>query len=297
MGRLDGKVALITGAARGQGRSHALTFAREGADIVASDISAAIPGAAYPASTQQELAEVARQVGLLGRRCIVRQADARDSEAMGALVGAAMTEFGHIDVLHVNHGIVQAAMWDAVTEEIWDAAISINLTAAWRTTRLVIPHMIKQGSGSIIFTASSAATTTSAAMTHYAASKAGLVGLMKALSVELAPHSIRVNSIAPGAVATPMIKNQTLFDTLAGRPGASEEDARLTFKSLHLLPIAWLEPQDISNAALFLASDEARYVTGVNLPVDGGTANQPPGIPPAANEELARLRQLVAAAQ
>jgi (+)-trans-carveol dehydrogenase len=299
MGRLDGKVALITGAARGQGRSHAVTFAREGAEIVASDICAPMAGLLYPASVPEDLAETAQQVEALDRRCIAQQADARDSEAMGALVESAIEEFGHIDILHVNHGIVHAAMWGATTDEIWDTAISVILTGTWQTARLVIPHMIKQGGGSIIFTTSTSTSTTASfcGLSHYTAAKTGVVGLMKALSAELAPHSIRVNAIAPTSVATPMVKNQALFNLFTGRTGATEEDARPVVESLNLLPVGWIDPQDISNAALFLASDEARYNTGVNLPVDAGTSNQPPGIPSAAIEELARLRQLVAEAE
>jgi SDR family mycofactocin-dependent oxidoreductase len=295
MGRLDGKVAMITGAARGQGRSHAVAFAREGAEIVACDVCAPMPAIQYPASTPEDLAETGRRVEELDRRCIAAQADARDSEAMRAVVDSAIEEFGHIDILFVNHGIAHTAMWDATTDEIWDTAIGVILTGTWRTTRLVIPHMIKQGGGSIIFTTSAATQTTYYGLTHYTAAKAGVAGLMRTLSAELAQHSIRVNSIAPNSVATPMCLSQVMLDLFTGRAGSTQEDARPIFESLNLLPVAWLDSQDISNAGLFLASDEARYVTGIDLAVDAGTINQPPGIPPAANEELARLRQLLAA--
>ena len=293
MGRLDGKVAMITGAARGQGRAHAVTFAREGAEIIACDACAPMPAVAYPAATIEDLAETSRQVEDLDRRCIARQVDARDSDGVRALVDDAISEFGHIDILHVNHGIAHGAMWDQTTDEIWDAAISVILTGAWRTTRAVIPHMVEQGGGSIIFTTSSASTATMYGLTHYTAAKAGVQGLMKTLSAELAPHSIRVNAIAPTSVATTMAQGQSMLDLFTGKSGATIEDARPAFESLNLLKVAWIEPEDISNAALFLASDEARYITGVELPVDAGSANQPPGIPPAASEELARLRRQV----
>lgn len=297
MGRLDGKVALITGGARGQGRSHALTFAREGADIIVSDICAPLPGVVYPAATPEDLAETVRLVEKLDRRCLASRADARDSGAMSVLVDSAIEEFGRIDVLFVNHGVAHSAGWDDTTDEIWDTAISVNLTGAWRTARLVIPQMITSGGGSIIFTTSAATKTTYYNLSHYTASKAGIAGLMRTLAAELAPHSIRVNAIAPSAVDTPLGFNQTNLDLFTGRPGGTKEDALRVYETLNLLPVGLLEPQDISNAALFLASDESRYVTGVELSVDAGTAIQPPGIPPAASTELAHLRQQLAAGE
>ena len=297
MGRLDGKVALITGGARSQGRSHALTFAREGADIIVSDICAPLPGVVYPAATPEDLAETVRLVEKLDRRCLASQADARDSGAMSVLVDSAIEEFGRIDVLFVNHGVAHSAGWDDTTDEIWDTAISVNLTGAWRTARVVIPQMIMNGGGSIIFTTSAATKTTYYNLSHYTASKAGVAGLMRTLAAELAPHSIRVNAIAPSAVDTPLGFNQTNLDLFTGRPGATKEDALRVYETLNLLPVGLLEPQDISNAALFLASAESRYVTGVELSVDAGTAIQPPGIPPAASTELAHLRQQLAAGE
>jgi (+)-trans-carveol dehydrogenase len=297
MGRLDGKVALITGGARGQGRSHALTFAREGADIILSDICAPLPGVAYPAATPADLAETVRLVEQLDRRCLASQADARDSDAMAALVDSAIEQFGRIDILFVNHGVGLAASWEDTTDEIWDTAISVNLTGAWRTARVVIPHMIRNGGGSIIFTTSAATKTTYYNLSHYTASKAGIAGLMRTLAAELAPHSIRVNAIAPSAVDTPLGFNQSNLDLFTGRPGSTKADALRVYETLNLLPVGLLEPEDISNAGVFLASDEARYVTGVELSVDAGTAIQPPGIPPTTSAELAQLRQQVEAGE
>ena len=293
MGRLDGKVAMITGAARGQGRSHALTFAREGAEIIATDFCGPLPGLVYPAATSDDLAETVRQVEALDRRCLAVEADARDGEAMAAVVDSAIAEFGHIDILFVNHGIAHTAMWDETTDEIWDTAIEVMLTGTWRTTRLVVPHMITQGGGSIIFTTSAASLTTYYGLTHYTAAKAGVAGLMRTLSAELAPDGIRVNAVAPTGVATTMTRSQPMLDLFAGHEGATVDEARPFFQSINLLPVALLDPEDISNAALFLASEDARYVTGVNLAVDAGTVNQPPGIPPTTSAELARLRQQV----
>jgi (+)-trans-carveol dehydrogenase len=294
MGRLDGKVALITGGARGQGRSHAVTFAREGAEIIVCDICAPVAGTEYPASTPDDLAETARQVEDLDRRCVATRADAGDIEAMRAVVEGGIQEFGHIDVLHVNHGVSHLGMWDATSEEVWATEIATNLTAAWRTTRLVIPHMIAQRAGSIIFTSSAGSISTYYGQTAYIAAKSGLVGLMRCLSAELAPHSIRVNAVAPGAVDTTMARNQTAFDIFSGHSDTTWDEVQQVYQSLGLLPTPCLDPSDISNAALFLASDEARYITGVNLPVDAGTVNQPPGIPPDTAAELASLRDRLA---
>jgi len=295
MGRLDGKVAMISGAARGQGRSHAVTFAREGAQIVAVDICAPLPRLAYAPATPDDLAETVRLVEDLDQRCMAAQADARDSAAMLSVVDSAIQEFGRIDILHVNHGVCHSAMWHDTDDEIWDTAISTILTGTWRVTRAVIPQMVEQGSGSIIFTSSSATVRTYYGLTHYTAAKMGVVGLMRTLSAELAQHSIRVNAIAPGAVASEMTLNQPMIDLFAGRTGATLEEAEPTYASFNLLPVALLQPDEISKAALFLASDESRYVTGINLSVDAGVGNQPPGIPPAASEELAGLQQRVRA--
>jgi (+)-trans-carveol dehydrogenase len=293
VGRLDGKVVMITGAARGQGRSHAVTFAQEGAQIVACDVCGSLPGLTYPPSTPEDLEETVRQVEELDQRCLATVADVRDPVAMQGVVDAAVDAFGRIDVLHVNHGICHSAMWDATTDDIWDTAISVILTGAWRTTRLVIPHMITQGGGSIIFTSTSATLVSYLGLTHYTAAKMGVVGLMRTLSAELAPHSIRVNAIAPGVVGTTMALNPAMFDLFSGHEGATLEEAMPVYETLGLLPTPYVEPLDISYAALYLASDEARYVTGVNLAVDAGVVNQPPGIPLSANEELARLREEV----
>src|SRR5258708_39712813 len=197
MGRLDGKVALITGGARGQGRSHALTFAREGADIILSDICAPLPGVAYPAATPDDLTETVRLVEKLDRRCLASQADARDSEAMRALVDSAIEELGRIDVLFVNHGVAHSATWEYTTDEIWDTAISVNLTGAWRTARVVIPHMIRNGGGSILFTTSAGTKTTYYNLSHYPASKGGVAGPVRPLPPKLAPPPPPLTPLSP----------------------------------------------------------------------------------------------------
>jgi (+)-trans-carveol dehydrogenase len=289
-GRLQGKAAFITGGARGQGRSHAVTMAREGADIVTIDICRPIPEVApYETATEADLQETVAQVEALGRRCLAVKADARDGDAVQAVVERAIAELGHIDVLAVNHGVVVNRPWDETTDAMWDTVIACNLSAPWRVARAVIPHMVEQGGGSIVFTASTAAVKPYAALAAYSAAKAGLLGLMRALATELAPHWIRVNAVLPTNVSTPMMLNDGVVEMYTGRKDGTIKDMEFPAQAALLLPLPWVEPQDISNGVLFLASDEARYVTGIELPIDGGTLTQPPGIPPIAAQRLGEL--------
>jgi (+)-trans-carveol dehydrogenase len=291
MGRLDGKVALITGGARGQGRSHAVTLAREGARIVVTDICETVSTVVYQMATPADLEETVRLVEELDQRCVAIKADVRSSEQMNAAVERAVSEFGRIDIVVANAGIATAQGWDAVDDEVWEETVETNLTGVWRSIRPAIPHMIKAGGGSIIITSSAAALRGYVSLLPYSAAKAGVYGLMKTLSVELGQHSIRVNTISPGATATPMYHSQVMIDLFVGHENGTLEEMEFPSAATLLLPIPWLEPQDQSNAVLFLASDEARYITGVNLPVDAGTVNQPPGIPPIAAERIAKLSQ------
>jgi SDR family mycofactocin-dependent oxidoreductase len=274
MGRVEGKVALITGAARGQGRSHAVRLAQEGAEIVAVDICAQLDSVPYPGATSEDLATTTKLVEDLDRRVLSRQADVRDSNAMKAVVDEAIAEFGHIDIVCANAGIGSPAAfsWE-ISDESWQEMLDINLTGVWKTAKAAIPHMIEHGQGgSIIITSSVAGLVAHGNMSPYVAAKHGLVGLMRALALELAPHSIRVNTVHPAAVDTPMIDNaavRQLFLPDARNP--SREEAAQLMKVLNALPIPWVESVDISNAVLWLASDEARYVTGITLPVDAGS--------------------------
>lgn len=271
MGRLEGKVALITGGARGQGRSHALTFAREGAEIVVCDVADDLPTAPYPLASAEDLADTARMVEDLGRRCLAVKADVRDGEAMRGVVERAISEFGRVDVLVANAGIESfGSAWE-LTDEQWDEMISVNLTGVWKSCRAVIPHMIERRSGVVLMTSSIAGLKGLANQAHYCAAKHGVVGLMRSLAIELAPHGIRVNTVHPSSVDTPIIKNQAMYTLFSGgNPDATLEEVTPAFRELNLLDVPWMEPQDVSNAMLWLASDEARYVTGVTLPVDAG---------------------------
>ena len=271
MERLDGKVALITGGARGQGRSHALAFAREGADIVVCDVAKQLPTAPYPLAAEEDLIETATMVEDLDRRCVAIKADVRDGEQMQGVVERVVEEFGRVDILLANAGIESFGKAWELTDEQWDEMIGVNLTGVWQSCKFVVPHMIERRRGVILMTSSIAGLKGLANEAHYCAAKHGVVGLMRSLAIELAPYNVRVNAIHPSSVDTPIIKNQAMYTLFSGgNPDATLEDVTHVFRELNLLDVPWIGPQDISNAMLWLASDEARYVTGVTLPVDAG---------------------------
>jgi SDR family mycofactocin-dependent oxidoreductase len=271
-GRVEGKVAFITGAARGQGRSHAIRLAQEGADIIAVDLCGQVASVPYPMATPEDLAETVKQVEALDRRIVAAQADVRDSGALTAALDAGVAQLGRLDIVSANAGIASIGRLDELTEQSWQDTIDINLSGVWRTARAAIPHLIAGGrGGSIILTSSVAGLTGTQNIGHYVSAKHGVVGLMRTLALELAPHSIRVNSLHPTTVDTDMIQNQALYRMF--RPdleSPTADDFRAVLTTLNVLPVPWVEPVDVSNALLFLASDEARYITGVPLPVDAG---------------------------
>lgn len=272
LGKLDGKVAFVTGAARGQGRSHALRLAEEGADIIAVDICEQMEVAPYPLATPEDLQKTARLVEDLDRRCVARRADVRDLGQMEEAVREGVSELGHVDVVCANAGINYYALLWELTEQQWREMIDTNLTGTWHTIKATVPHMIEADrGGSIIFTSSVFGLKGGVNFGHYAAAKHGVMGLMKTLALELAPHMIRVNAINPTQVETDLILNDTVYRLL--RPDLEKptlDDAREVFTALNAMPIPWVEPRDVSEAVLWLASDESRYVTGVALPVDAG---------------------------
>ncbi len=272
MGRVEGKVALITGAARGQGRSHAVRLAEEGADIIAVDLCAPIDTLQYEIATADDLAETAEQVKALDRRVIAAEADVRDTAAMRAVVEQGVADLGRLDIVVANAGIVTFAPALELTDEAWQDVIDVNLTGVWRTCVAAVPSMIAAGNGgSIIITSSAAGLTPFRNAAHYVASKFGVIGLMKCLALELAEHMIRVNSVNPTTVDTPMVINEpTLRMFLPESESPTKEDFGHVMQESHALPVPWVESRDVSNAVLYLASDEARYVTGVTLPVDAG---------------------------
>ncbi|GAA5135940.1 mycofactocin-coupled SDR family oxidoreductase [Pseudonocardia adelaidensis] len=273
-GRMDGKVAFITGAARGQGRSHAVRLAEEGADIVAVDICADIDTVTpfYPLATEEELAETVRAVEALDRRIVARRADVRDLDGLQSAFDEGLAELGRIDTVVANAGIATYGRAWELTAEQWRDMIDVNLTGVFHTAKVAIPAMIDAGrGGSILFTSSIGGLKGIQHVAHYVAAKHGIVGLMRTLANELAPYSIRVNTIHPTNVDTIMIQNPGTWGMFApGDPEPTVEKAMPGFRSLNGLPVPWVEPRDISNAVLFLASDEARYVTGATFPVDAG---------------------------
>lgn len=289
MGQLDGKVAFITGAARGQGRAHAVTLAREGARIAVLDICAQVEGVEYPMATPEDLAETARQVEALGQPCLTFQVDARDGAAVRAAADRTAAELGGIDVGVINHGILIIGSWESTTDAQWDALIETNLSAVWRSARAVIPHLVRRGGGSLVLTSSSTGLKPSYGLMGYGAAKHGVIGLARSLAVELGPQSVRVNAICPGSIDTPMVDNQHLYDLFNGGPGGTRESMDFPTRAVQALPVAWMEPEAVSEAVVYLASDAARYVTGVALPVDAGTTTMPSGIPPMAATRLAEL--------
>jgi len=272
-GRVEGKVAFITGAARGQGRSHAIRLAEEGADIIAIDICAPVDSVHYSLATPDDLAQTVKEVEARDRRIVAIQADVRDYDALKAAVDDGVAQLGRLDIVSANAGILAAhGRAHEVDELTWRDTIDVNLTGVWHTTKAAIPHLIEGGrGGAIIITSSAAGLKAIQNNAHYTAAKHGVVGLMRTLAIELAPHMIRVNSLHPTAVNTDMVRNDALYKLF--RPDLEHptlDDIAELFLQGNALPIKLLEPVDVSNALLFLASDEAQYVTGVTFPVDAG---------------------------
>jgi (+)-trans-carveol dehydrogenase len=273
MGRVEGKVAFITGAARGQGRSHAIRLAEEGADIIAVDLCAQVDTVPYPMSTPEDLDQTVKAVEALDRRILATQADVRDFAALKSAVDDGVAELGRLDIVAANAGIAGIADGTSnLTDPEWQDMIDINLTGVWHATKAAVPHLLAGGrGGSIILTSSAAGLMAYPNIGHYVAAKHGVVGLMRTLALELAPHGIRVNSLHPTQVDTPMIMNDTIFRLfMPDNANPTREDFAPASQEMNALPIPWVEAVDISNALLFLASDEARYITGVTLPIDAG---------------------------
>jgi (+)-trans-carveol dehydrogenase len=278
MGRLDGKVAFVTGAARGQGRSHALRMAQEGADIIAIDIADQVSSVKYQMATQADLDETVKQIEALDRRIVAAKADVRDYDQLKSAVDEGVAQLGRLDIVSANAGIASFGPLDQLDETTFTEMIDVNLTGVWHTVKAALPHIPAGGNGgSIILTSSTAGIMGLANLSHYVAAKHGVVGLMKAFALELAPEMIRVNSVHPTSVDTDMIHNAATYELFAPDLDAgarNRESLADRYQSLNALPIPWVEPVDISNAVLWLASDEARYVTGVQLPVDAGSTQK-----------------------
>ena len=274
MGVLDGKVAFVTGAARGQGRSHARRLAEEGADIIAIDACATPGWLSYPLASEADLAQTVKEVEAAGRRVVARRADVRDLGAVRAALDEGVAELGgRLDIVCANAAIISqpGPTWEIDLGQ-WRELLDVTLTGVFVTVKAAIPHMIAAGNGgSITLTSSGAALISGGGFADYKAAKSGVLSLTRTLACELAEHFIRVNAICPTAVDTPMIQNEALYRVF--RPdleNPGRDDVKAGFQTMNLLPIPWLDPVDVSNAIVWLASNAARYITGITLPVDAG---------------------------
>lgn len=274
-GRLQGKVAFITGAARGQGRSHAVRLAEEGADIIAIDVCGPVSSnTQIEPATPDDLIETADLVKQLNRRIVTAEVDVRDYAALKSAVDSGVEQLGRLDIICANAGIGNGGQTlDRTSETDWTDMIDVNLSGVWKTVKAAVPHLISQGQGgSIILTSSVGGLKAYPHTGHYIAAKHGVVGLMRTFAVELGRHSIRVNSVHPTNVNTPLFMNEgtmKLFRPDLANPG--KDDLAVAAQFMHVLPVGWVEPVDISNAVLFLASDEARFITGLTMTVDAGS--------------------------
>lgn len=261
MSGLEGKVVVVTGAARGTGRVHCQRFAGEGADVIAVD----------SAEVTDELHDTATQVRDRGRRCVAATVDVRNAEAMSSVIDAAVGELGRLDVVVANAGVhtAGAPVWE-LSEQTWQDTLGVNLTGVWHTVKSAVPHIGDSG-GSVVIISSTSGLRGTANAAPYIASKHALVGLARTLANELGPQRIRVNTVHPGAVGTAMVRNEATFRRLRpDLPNPTEADAAEVLKARNLLPVPWVDPVDIANAVVFLASDEGRYITGTQLVVDAG---------------------------
>jgi SDR family mycofactocin-dependent oxidoreductase len=265
-GRLEGKVAFITGAARGQGRAHAVKLASEGADIIAVDLAGEIPLVPYDSSSIEDLNETVRLVEGLDRRIIFEQCDVRDLEKMRGIVDKGVAELGHLDVVVANAGICIPATWDETTPEIFQVTMDTNVVGVWNTVMVGAPHLVTAGGGSIILTSSYAGKKMQPFMIHYTASKHAVTGMTRAFAAELGKHHIRVNSVHPGAVNTPMGSG----DMIEAITRTNASNPPLAAMGTPFLPVWSVEAEDIANAVAFLASDDAKYITAEHLSIDAG---------------------------
>jgi (+)-trans-carveol dehydrogenase len=272
MGRLDGKVAFITGAARGQGRSHAVRLAQEGANIIAIDLCEPLPGSPYDMATAEDLAETAKMVEGLDRRIVTFKADVREESELKKAVAAGIAELGRLDVVIANAGYLSFASFVDMTDDLYHEMIDVQMHGMYYTCKATVPYLIEQGTGgSIIIISSIAGLRGFPNQVHYNMAKHAVVGLMRSLANELAPHFIRANTIHPSSVNTRMTQNEVIWQIFApDTPNPTVEDVKAAFTKLNLLPVPWLEPEDISSAVAWLASDDSRFVTGVTLPIDAG---------------------------
>jgi (+)-trans-carveol dehydrogenase len=273
MGRFDGKVALISGVARGQGRSHALRLASEGAAIIGFDGLCTYDTVPYKQATQDDLDETVKQVENAGGRILSGRADVRKRDEIDSIVAKGIAEFGGIDIVVANAGIgINSRPFWEVSQQEWDDVIDVCLMGVWHTVSAAAPAMIAAGKGgSIVVTASAAAIKAAPQLSPYIAAKTGVIGMMRSMANDLAPHKIRINCIAPTAVPTDFVLNDRLYQIFCpDKENPTVEDAAAILRGHHPLGEPWIQPSDASAAVAFLASDEARYISGILLPIDLG---------------------------
>ncbi|GAA3718545.1 mycofactocin-coupled SDR family oxidoreductase [Gordonia hankookensis] len=272
MGKLANKVAFITGAARGQGRSHAIRLAEEGADIIAVDVTEQVSTVPYDTARPGDMEQTVKEVEALDRRIIAAAVDVRDLAGLQKAAADGMAALGRIDIVLANAGINTMAPTLEMDEEMWDTMIDINLTGAWKTVRAAVPHIVEGGrGGSVVLTSSLASLVANENIAHYTAAKHGLVGLMRVLAKELGPQSIRVNTVHPTTVATEMVLNDATYRLFRpDLPTPTREDYEVAAREMNRLPVPALDPVDISNAIVYLVSDDGRYVTGTTQVIDAG---------------------------
>jgi SDR family mycofactocin-dependent oxidoreductase len=275
MSSLEGKVAFITGAARGQGRNHAVRLAERGVDIIALDVNESIGTVAYGGPTDEDLAETVRQVEALDRRIHAEKADVRSLEAVRACVDRGVAALGRLDIVIPNAGIASISPAREMSDDMWQDMIDINLNGVWHTVKTALPHLKADGTGgSIVLVGSVASYKGLPNLVHYVAAKHGVVGMTKTLAAELGPERIRVNAVCPTNVDTPMVQNEFIMKLfmpeLEHPTRADAEQPDSAYVAANAIPVPWIDVDDVTNAILFLVSDEARYITGVALPVDAG---------------------------
>jgi SDR family mycofactocin-dependent oxidoreductase len=273
MGRLTNKVALISGVARGQGRSHAQRLAAEGVSIIGFDGLCTYDTVPYKQATQQDLDETVRLIEAAGGRIYAGRADVRDRAEIERIISAGVADVGPIDIVVANAGIgINSRPFWEVSQQEWDDVVGVCLTGVWHTVSAAVPSMIAAGQGgSVIMTSSAAAIKAAPQLSPYIAAKTGVIGMMRSMANDLAPYRIRINCVAPTAVPTDFVLNDRLYQIFSpDSPEPNLEDAKKVMRSMHPLGEPWIETQDISAAVAYLASDEARYITGIVLPVDLG---------------------------